>query len=43
MRDNDVNLETNELCRDFSEFLRPSFGPSKFDREGSSFDPAKFA
>jgi hypothetical protein len=42
-RDNDINLESDELGRDFSEAFSAPIAPAILDRDGAALDPAKFA
>ena len=40
-RENDIDLEPDELRRHLSSALRPSLSPAIFDRDGAAFDPAE--
>ena len=42
-RDDDIDLEPDELGRDFGEALVASLRPAIFDRDGATLDPAEFA
>ena len=42
-RDNDIDLEPNELGRDLGEALAASLRPAILDRDGATLDPAEFA
>ena len=42
-RDNDIDLEPNELGRDLGEALVATLRPAILDRDSSAFDPAEFA
>ena len=43
VRDNDIDLEPDELGRDLGEALVASLRPAILDRDGATLDPAKFA
>ena len=42
-RDNDIDLEPDELGRDLGEALAASLRPAILDRDGAALDPAEFA
>src|ERR1700730_2494241 len=42
-RDDDINLEPDELGRDFGEALVASLRPAILDRDGATLDPTEFA
>jgi hypothetical protein len=42
-RDDDINLEPDELGRDFGEALVASLRPAILDRDHATLDPAEFA
>ena len=42
-RDNDIDLEPDELGRDLGEALAASLRPAILDRDGATLDPAEFA
>jgi hypothetical protein len=42
VRDDDIDLETNELGRDVGESFGVSFRPTIIDRNGAALDPTKF-
>src|SRR5262249_15393008 len=42
-RDNDIDLEPDELGGDFAIALIATFCPAILDRDGAALDPAKFA
>ena len=42
-RDNDIDLEPDELGRDLGEALVASLRPAILDRDGATLDPAEFA
>ena len=42
-RDNDIDLEPDELGRDLGEALVASLRPAILDRDGAALDPAEFA
>src|ERR1700730_4213890 len=41
-RDDDINLEPDELGRDFGEALVASLRPAILDRDGATLDPTEF-
>ena len=43
VRDNDIDLEPDELGRDLGEALVASLRPAILDRDGATLDPAEFA
>ena len=43
VRDNDIDLEPDELGRDLGIALDASLRPAILDRDGATFDPAEFA
>ena len=42
-RDNDIDLQPDELGRDLGEALVASLRPAILDRDGAALDPAEFA
>ena len=42
-RDDDIDLEPDELGRDLGEALAASLRPAILDRDGAALDPAEFA
>ena len=42
-RDNDIDLQPDELGRDLGEALAASLRPAILDRDGATLDPAEFA
>src|ERR1700730_3219763 len=42
-RDDDIDLEPDELGRDLGEALVASLRPATLDRDGATLDPAEFA
>src|SRR5262249_34122025 len=42
-RDDDIDLEPDELGRDLGDTLLASLGPAVLDRDGTALDPAEFA
>ncbi len=42
-RDNDIDLEPDELGRDLGEALVAPLGPANLDRDSATLDPAEFA
>ena len=42
-RDDDIDLEPDELGRDLGEALAASLRPAILDRDGATLDPAEFA
>ena len=43
MRENDIDLQPNELDSELSKAFAPPLRPAIFNRDGASFDPAEFA
>ena len=42
-RDDDIDLEPDELGRDLGDTLLASLGPAVLDRDGTALDPTEFA
>src|SRR5262249_32629399 len=42
-RENDIDLESNELGRDLGKAFGAPIGPANLDRDSSALDPAEFA